>query len=378
MTKNSSRFGYIDLLRGWAVIVMIETHVVNAFLYPLYRENKIFSLINFMNGIVAPAFLFLAGYSFMIMLNKKREQIYLWSPVFRKTFFKLIGILFVAYLLRIPYFSFERIMNGVDDKLLSNFLKVDILHCISITMMLMLFNASIIKNQKIFIRIILGLLVAFLSLTGFMWSTNMQNYLPLGIANYLNASQGSLFPLFPWSSFIFIGALASNVWLEFREKKKEDKYFKTLISSGLIMAICGLSYQYLSQSVNDTLYWRISPMFFITRIGVVFILLSLFWYWQKIFGDKKSAVLISGNESLLLYTLHLLVIYGMFFDEESLAFIINKTLLPNEVMIFSIILILVMIVTAILWSKIKNRSSRLSAIIKGGIVLVSLLYFFTN
>ncbi|MDA0986982.1 MAG: heparan-alpha-glucosaminide N-acetyltransferase domain-containing protein [Bacteroidetes bacterium] len=378
MIPSTTRYGYIDLFRGWAVIVMIEVHVVNAFLNPFYRENKIFDIVNFINGIVAPSFLFLAGYSFMILLDRKREEFTYWSKLVLKNILRFIGILIVGYMLRIPFYSYQRIFTEVSDKLISNFLRVDILHCISITMLILIFIFRFIKNQKIFVYLLSALIILFVGFTNFMWSTDFNNILPLGIANYFNQTQGSLFPLFPWSSFLLTGTLTSYFWLKWRSDKYEQKYFLILLLIGCIFAIIGITYQYFLKENSDQLYLRVSPFFFITRIGVVFVLLSFMWFWEQKFGTKKSAVAISGKESLLIYVCHLLVIYGMFIDEKSLAFIIKKTLLPNEVTIFSLILILAMVSIGLIWNKIKIESSRLTSIIKILTFTIAIIYFFTN
>jgi hypothetical protein len=40
---------------------MIETHVVNTFLSTALRAANWFPILNYLNGLVAPAFLFIAG-----------------------------------------------------------------------------------------------------------------------------------------------------------------------------------------------------------------------------------------------------------------------------------------------------------------------------
>ena len=52
------RIEYIDLLRGWAVIVMIQTHVFNAVLRPEITTTASFQWLKFVDGLVAPSFLF--------------------------------------------------------------------------------------------------------------------------------------------------------------------------------------------------------------------------------------------------------------------------------------------------------------------------------
>ena len=48
----SKRCDWIDQLRGWAVIVMIEVHAVNVWLHAGLRPDW----LNYLNGLVAPSF----------------------------------------------------------------------------------------------------------------------------------------------------------------------------------------------------------------------------------------------------------------------------------------------------------------------------------
>lgn len=55
---KATRYGFIDLLRGVALVVMVETHVMNAYLpLALKKGSDFFFWLAFTNGLVAPTFL---------------------------------------------------------------------------------------------------------------------------------------------------------------------------------------------------------------------------------------------------------------------------------------------------------------------------------
>ncbi len=54
--KNRALF--IDLLKGLALVVMIEVHVFNSLLLPEIKQAWWFNYLHFINGLVAPAFTF--------------------------------------------------------------------------------------------------------------------------------------------------------------------------------------------------------------------------------------------------------------------------------------------------------------------------------
>ncbi|HLB00719.1 MAG TPA: heparan-alpha-glucosaminide N-acetyltransferase domain-containing protein, partial [Bacteroidota bacterium] len=65
------RYPFIDVLRGLAVVLMIETHTVNALLAPGGADGAFGSVLTFFNGLVAPAFLFCAGLGFAVALWRR-------------------------------------------------------------------------------------------------------------------------------------------------------------------------------------------------------------------------------------------------------------------------------------------------------------------
>ena len=55
------RLGYLDWLRGWAVLIMIEAHLFDAWTRPEDKAREAYGLLMVLGGMGAPGFLFLAG-----------------------------------------------------------------------------------------------------------------------------------------------------------------------------------------------------------------------------------------------------------------------------------------------------------------------------
>src|SRR5881394_4249480 len=69
-STTSSRLAYIDWLRGLACVLMFQTHCYDAWLGGAARNSK-FAMWSHLGGTFpAPLFLFLAGISFALMVNK--------------------------------------------------------------------------------------------------------------------------------------------------------------------------------------------------------------------------------------------------------------------------------------------------------------------
>src|SRR5512137_2256527 len=80
----AARYGFIDLLRGFALVVMIETHVINAYLPAASRHSWFFFWLTFFNGLVAPTFLFASGFSLMLQGRRNWEDWLHFRPPFWK------------------------------------------------------------------------------------------------------------------------------------------------------------------------------------------------------------------------------------------------------------------------------------------------------
>ena len=69
--SRAGRYPFIDVLRGLAVLFMIETHTVNALLDPALRAGTFHDALTYVNGLVAPAFLFAAGFSIVLQSHSQ-------------------------------------------------------------------------------------------------------------------------------------------------------------------------------------------------------------------------------------------------------------------------------------------------------------------
>src|SRR5512137_1624649 len=95
---KAPRYGFIDLLRGFALVVMVETHVMNAYLpLALKKGSEFFFWLAFTNGLVAPTFLFATGFSIVLLGNNQWENWLHFRPSFWRQMRRLGFITLVAY-----------------------------------------------------------------------------------------------------------------------------------------------------------------------------------------------------------------------------------------------------------------------------------------
>ncbi|MCK9410629.1 MAG: heparan-alpha-glucosaminide N-acetyltransferase domain-containing protein [Bacteriovoracaceae bacterium] len=378
MEKPKSRFVYIDLLRGWAVIVMIEVHVFNAFLIPSIKEEAWFKVLNFINGLVAPSFLFIAGYSFVLIAQRKWNDYLTFSPVFWKQLGRILQVLAVGYALHLPFFSLSKLMS-ISWLEWGAFWKIDVLHAIAVSLLTLLALVLVTRTQRRYFIAIAAFATAVIFGAPWMYDRNIDHLLPEPIANYFTAAHRSQFPLFPWMAFVFCGGLASQLLVWWKETIGEKEVFKRYMIGGIVFIVGSIVADLLPLTVlPEHNFWRASPGFFFIRLGIVMMLLSTLWYWEQTARSGRSMVSVVGSESLVAYAGHLLAIYGMFWDNKSLAFIIGKTKTVPEVIVMTVLLIAATVAVSYVWNRIKNWSMFYARVMMYSILIVVLYIFCTK
>src|ERR1700736_5819035 len=69
-----SRLAYVDWMRGLACVLMFQTHCYDSWLSPEARQSKFFMWSQLGGTFPAPLFLFLAGISVALVIEKLRKK----------------------------------------------------------------------------------------------------------------------------------------------------------------------------------------------------------------------------------------------------------------------------------------------------------------
>jgi uncharacterized membrane protein len=374
--KEKVRYTFIDLLRGWAILIMIEVHVFNAFLLPELKQSDWFDILTFINGLVAPAFLFVSGFAFAVSSNSKLDDMRRLKFSFWKKLWRYISIILIGYVLHLPLISLSKIINLATAEQLQQFFAVDVLQCIGVGLLLLFALRLIIRSDKIYHYSLIGLTIFVMILSPVFQRTDFTNYFHPVIANYFNDLNGSLFPVFPWINFILVGAIFAKYFLAAVTKNKEEKFIRATTITGIILLLSGhLFYSGLSPeqitSINP------NPMFSIERLGYILVFAALCWYFNK-WRNKKSFVLDASRESLLIYWLHLLVIYSTVWEGNSLENIIGQTLNVLECITVTFVLMVLMILAAKFWGWTKSKFPVYATKVAWGIVGVLFIIFLLS
>jgi hypothetical protein len=86
----------------------------------------------------------------------------------------------------------------------------------------------------------------------------------------------------------------------------------------------------------------------------------------------------ASRESLLVYWLHLIVIFGMFWKGHSLAGIIGMTMNVIETIGATFLLIVLMILAAKFWGLVKKKYPKYSSLfVKVAVAVLTIMFFIS-
>ena len=375
--KEKVRYISADLLRGLVIIIMIEVHVFNAFLLPELKQTGWFSILNFINGLVAPSFLFVSGFAFQVSSGGKLDEMRKLGKAFWKKIMRIFQIVIIGYALHLPFYSFSKIIHQSTPQQIESFFAVDVLQCIGIGLLFLFLSRLIIKSDKVYhyFLIVSLLLVMILSPSVYKIDFNLFFYPVIG--NYFNRLHGSLFPVFPWLNFLLAGGIFAKYFVDARIKGEEQLFVNRTLIAGIVAILSG--HIFFSPLLPDFIQAaRPHPVFYLERLGYVLFLFVLCWYWDKKSKSPKSFVLDASRESLLVYWLHLIIIFGMFWKGNSLAGIIGTTMNITEAIGSTVLLITLMILAAKLWGWVKKKYPKYSSLSVRAAVIILLIIFLIS
>ena len=311
---KAPRYGFIDLLRGFALVVMVETHVMNAYLpLALKKGSEFFFWLAFTNGLVAPTFLFATGFSIVLQANNQWENWLHFRPSFWRQMRRLGFITLVAYYSHLQGFRWSRYLAEWNDyNFWARSLKVDVLQCIVVSLLVVMALIFILRKKNLLPWAALLLAVAVALATPWMWAQDFRDKLPLSLTLFLNPHGTSLFPIFPWIVFVLVGSSICCFFLRSVEKLRAAAFMRKIAGLGALLIVCGL----LLRSAPYTLpgyvnFYTTSPLYAMIRIGCV--LIFCFLLYRLEIGGRWIPRLIqaAGQESLLVYGVHLWIIFGL-------------------------------------------------------------------
>lgn len=362
MPHNKQRYLFIDLLRFIAVVFMIQGHTFDALLATDLRFNGLFFVHDFFHGFIAPMFLFASGVAFGISTFKKWEEHVVPTKHVARRYGKFIGLIVIGYALHLPFFSLQKIITEATHVEIAMWLQVDALHCIAATMLILQTAVLFLKNEKKFVWFTVLFAASIIFLSPIMWNINFVDPFPLWVVSYINASNFSWFPIFPWSAYILCGVIFSSLFINAKEHHHAVRLMEKTVVAGLVMFLGS----FILLNLPTQLYpyhdiWKVNPLIIFARLGFVAVVTSGIFFAEHSFKIKPAIPQLMGRESLFIYILHLIILYGSVMN-HGLQQIIRQTLSVLEASVVFVLIFVVISLFVFAWNYYK-KNYRTAAII---------------
>ncbi|TVZ59913.1 uncharacterized protein DUF1624 [Flavobacteriaceae bacterium MAR_2010_105] len=305
---KSNRLYFIDAVRAFAILMMLQGHFIDTMLKPIYKSHEYlaYSIWYYFRGITAPTFFTISGLVFLYLLLKAHEKGDD-KPRIKKGLIRGAMLIGIGYLLRINVISW---FDGYFDPYI---LVVDVLQCIGLSL-IMLIGFYLLTNKRS------GLLAIVLFVAGFMcflteplYRNLTLEHVPRFIANYMSKSNGSVFTILPWFGYMAYGGFIATIFFRYFKKYR----FRELIIAGffvigyLLIYYSSFALHKLRVIFDIELFDRSANYnYLFTRLGNVLVLFAVFYTFENYL--RRSLITKVGEKTLSIYVVHFIVIYGSF------------------------------------------------------------------
>jgi uncharacterized membrane protein len=306
---RTTRRGYLDWLRGLAVLIMIEAHTVDSWTRLAAHGTEAYRWALIVGGFGAPLFLFLAGVAVPLSAGSKLRRFGSARPAVSAVVSRGLEIFILAFLFRLQSF-----ILSPGSPVLTLF-KVDILNIMgpAIVLAALLWWAGQTTRGRLVVFSLATLLVAFG--TPFVRQSHLVDLLPLYFTWYLRPMNGHTnFTMFPWSAFVFAGAILGVLLEEAREGRRERAINLGVLTGGAALTAASFWAAWQPAIYAHSEFWTTSPSFFFIRVGVMCLGLALVYFMTRRLDSARGftgVMELMGRESLFVYWIHVEMVYGL-------------------------------------------------------------------
>ena len=351
MKQTTSRLIFIDIIRAFAICMMLEGHFIDGLLAPEYRDenNLFYATWHYIRGMTAPVFFTVSGFIFTYLLIKEQNPAKMgWNHVrVQKGVRRGINLIIIAYLLR------ANILNlFTPDYTDMNVRRVDVLHCIGLSLLFLIAFYLLTYRRKNRLRMSIMLLgttfVAFFFEP--IYSHLTYEYLPMALANYFTKENGSVFTIFPWFGYASLGGFMGFLFYKNREN---PHLYRNMIIWYILLGVILITFPYWMGKIADTLQIHSLQLiahgdYLIKRIGNVLLFFALFMILRHVITSPTLQKI--GQNTLSIYVIHYIILYGSF-TGMGLYHYFHDQLTPWQAIIGAILFVVVTILITFLYMR---------------------------
>lgn len=368
---KKDRIIYLDLLRAFAVLMMVQGHTVDSLLADQFRtETSFFYFVwHAMRGFTAPIFMYTAGvvFTYLLLIGHNAE---INSYRLKKGFKRVLLLIGLGYLLRYPTYTIINFSN-IEPLQWRIFFAVDTLHLIGFGILFILLIAILsdkFRLNKIFSFGSFALL--FFIVSPFLTKIEFSNFLHPFFAGYFNSNNGSLFPLFPWVGYVLWGAVLGALLSKKEKIFLNPNFGFTIIGIGFFLIIIYQAYLQFDDKIGSFALYLSEYSILLLRIGFVLLLSGILALISKNIQTVPEIIKTIGRHTLSIYVVHSVILYGSAWS-PGLSLLIGKVLNPIQIVFAAFVMLALMIIMAYYFEKIQSKkyiTNRLKPLVQSFLV----------
>jgi len=310
-TKSAARIDAVDWLRGFAVVLMIQTHVYGAWLSRDGMANRAYRWWSPYGGLPFRIFLLLVGVSMAIRFEAQIARGVERKVMVRGAVKRGFEILVLAYLFRLQ----EYVLGGFWDW--HDLFRVDILNCIGASMMLV-GPISAPRGGRPQIIVTLLVMAVVLALGPILGPAYFPDWLPKPLTSYIGGQRPMAhFTLIPQLAWALAGVVIGHWWVR---ESRADRLARAFVLSGAA-GIALIGAVKLVRTLDpyiihypSSMSWQMGPGTFFDRLGQIGVLALVAYVVTRVTGNRRySPMRVLGQTSLLVYWVHVELAYGLLF-----------------------------------------------------------------
>jgi uncharacterized membrane protein len=329
-----SRRGYLDWLRGLAVLIMIEAHILDSWTRFDQRDTTLYGFSVILGGFGAPLFLFLAGVAVALSAGSKFRRSGDPRSAARSVRNRGLEIFALAFLFRLQ----AMVVSWGSWRSL---LKVDILNIMGPSIMVAAALWGVMRTNRARLLALATVTLSIALLTPIVRAVGWLAVLTDPLEGYLRPRPGfTTFAVFPWAAFVFAGAVAGILIDETRTAATEKRVNVRLGAAGIALALASYAASFLPSPYQHSDFWTSSPAFFLLRTGVLTASIAVAYAWSQRprAASSFSPLQQMGRTSLFIYWIHIELIYGLMVRPLHKSMTLGQAWLG--VLVFSIFMLL--------------------------------------
>jgi hypothetical protein len=275
----------------------------------------------------------------------------------------------VGYFLHLPYFSLWKTLAASTAAERAALFACDALQVIAVTQLAVLALQWVAGWRWTRLGAVLAAVI--LAVSPFVWASGWSASLPEAIAPYLDQRTGSAFPVFPYAAFVLAGTLAgTGLGRSDRphRRRRALAWGAGLLAAGAVLDLV------LGGSVD---YWSVSPAYALVRLGALVLVLPVVDWAVHARVPGMRALALFGHETLLVYVLHLFLLFGGVLGNSPLSALAGRLGYAAALGVVAAMMP-VLLAAAWAWRRAKHRAPREAQLMLAFLVVAVLYELLTR